>query len=65
MNHLESSFTGRNNAWRYVVMIVAVLIASNTIGAVPLIVAYALKAASDPSVISAITENPNDFSVLA
>ncbi len=45
-------------------MIAAVLIASNTIGAVPLIVAYALKAASDPSVISAITENPNDFSVL-
>src|SRR5512140_1105729 len=64
MNHLESSFEGKNNAWRYVVMIAALLVASNTIGALPLIVAYAIRSAADPSIISAITANPNDMSVL-
>lgn len=64
MNHLESSFTGKNDAWRYVVMIAALLIASNTVGALPLIVAYAIRSAADPSVISSIAANPNDMSVL-
>ncbi len=45
-------------------MFVAVLVASNTIGALPLIIAYVVKAASDLSVISAIADNPNDLSVL-
>ena len=39
MNHLESSFKGKNALWRYVIMFAVVLIASNTIGAIPLIVA--------------------------
>lgn len=64
MNHLESSFTGKNHIWRYIVMAAAVLIASNTIGAIPLIVAFGIKAASDPEVFSAIAENPNDLSIL-
>jgi len=64
MNHLESSFTGKNGVWRYVVMFIAVLASSNTIGAFPLLVAYIMKAASDPDVISEIASNPNDLGVL-
>jgi membrane protease YdiL (CAAX protease family) len=64
MNHLESSFTGKNGLWRYVVMFAAVLIASNTIGAFPLLIAYVMKAASDPEVISEIAANPNNLGVL-
>jgi membrane protease YdiL (CAAX protease family) len=64
MNHLESTFTGKNSFWRYIVMIVAVLIVANTIGALPLILSAALKSASNPEVISQLTANPNDYSVL-
>ena len=32
MNHLESSFTGRNRLWRYVVMFAAVLVAYKHLG---------------------------------
>jgi uncharacterized protein len=64
MNHLESSFSGKNSFWRYVVMFAAVLVASNTIGAVPLLIAYVMKASSNPEVISEIAANPNDLSVL-
>ena len=64
MKHLESSFIGKNHPWRYIVMLVAVLIASNTIGAGPLVIAYAIKAAADPGVISDIAANPNDLGVL-
>jgi len=64
MRHLESAFAGKNGFWRYLVMFVAVLVASNTIGAFPLIIAYIMKAASDPAVISEIADNPNDLGVL-
>lgn len=64
MNHLESAFTGRNSLWRYIVMIAAVLIASNTIGAVPLLLGMLLKSASTPEVFSQLAANPNDYSVL-
>jgi membrane protease YdiL (CAAX protease family) len=64
MNHLESSFSGKNSPWRYIVMFIAVLIASNTIGAIPLLIAYIGKAASDPEVISKIAADPNDLGVL-
>jgi membrane protease YdiL (CAAX protease family) len=64
MNHLESSFAGKNSPWRYIVMFAAVLIASNTIGAIPLLIAYLGKAATDPGVISEIANNPNDLGVL-
>jgi membrane protease YdiL (CAAX protease family) len=64
MSHLESSFSGKNHLWRYVVMIVVLLAASNTVGALPLIVAIAIKASSNPEVISGLTANPNDFGIL-
>lgn len=64
MKHLESTFKGRNSLWRYIVMIAAVLIASNTIGAIPLFVGMLVKSASTPEVFSQLAANPNDYSVL-
>jgi membrane protease YdiL (CAAX protease family) len=64
MNHLESTFTGKNSFWRYVIMFAVVLIVSNTIGAIPLLVALFLKSGSNPAVFSQIAANPNDFSVI-
>ncbi len=64
MNHLESTFSGQNSAWRYIVMFAAVLIVSNTIGALPLIIAMVHKSASDPAIFSQIASNPNDFSII-
>ena len=42
-------------------MFAAVLIASNTIGGIPLIVAMVLRSASDPDVLGKISANPNDI----
>jgi membrane protease YdiL (CAAX protease family) len=64
MNHLESTFTGKNSLWRYVVMIAVVLIVSNTIGALPLLIAISVRSVSNPEVLSQISANPNDYSVL-
>jgi membrane protease YdiL (CAAX protease family) len=64
MNHLESSFEGKNNLWRYLVMIVAVLLASNTIGGIPMFVAYGIKAAGNPEIISKLAANPSDIGAL-
>jgi|APIni6443716594_1056825.scaffolds.fasta_scaffold17842_2 hypothetical protein len=64
MNHLESSFTGKNSPWRYIVMFAVILIATNTVGAIPLLIGYISKAASDPSIVTDIAKNPNDLGVL-
>jgi membrane protease YdiL (CAAX protease family) len=64
MNHLESAFKGKNNFWRYLVMIVAVLLASNTIGSIPLFIGYGIKAASNPEITEKLASNPSDFSVM-
>ncbi len=64
MNHLESSFTGKNGFWRYIVMFAAVLLASNTIGAIPIFIAYAIRAAADPGVVTDIANNPGNLGVL-
>lgn len=64
MNHLESSFTGKNAFWRYLIMVVAVLAASNTIGAIPLFLSVLARSASDPDVASKLAVNPNDLTVL-
>ena len=63
MNHLESAFKGKNSFWRYVAMVASVLIVSNTIGNIPILISFALKA-SDPGTIARIAANPNDLSVL-
>jgi uncharacterized protein len=64
MNHLESTFAGKNSFWRYVVMFAAVLIVSNTIGAIPLLTTLLIKSVSNPGVFSQLAVNPNDFSVI-
>jgi membrane protease YdiL (CAAX protease family) len=64
MNHLKSAFEGKNNLWRYIVMIVAVLIASNTVGALPLLLAILVKSGAAPDIVSQLAANPNDYSVL-
>jgi hypothetical protein len=64
MTHLESTFTGKNSFWRYIVMIAVVLIVSNTIGAIPLLIALFIKSASDPTVFTQLAANPNDFSAV-
>jgi uncharacterized protein len=60
MNHLESSFTGKNAFWRYFIMLLAVLAASNTIGSIPLFISIA----KNPEAAAALTANPNDLSIL-
>ena len=65
MNHLESVFTGKNNFWRYFVMLAAVFLASNTIGGIPLYIVIGVKAASNPEIISKIADaNSYDIGVL-
>lgn len=64
MNHLESSFTGRNAVWRYIVMFVAILLATNTIGALPLLLGYSSRVADDPDLIGKIADDPGNLGVL-
>jgi hypothetical protein len=64
MKHLESAFRGKNSFWRYVVMFAAVLLVSNTIGGIPMFIAYAKRVATNPEIIAKITANPSDLSVL-
>ncbi len=64
MNHLESTFTGKNGLWRYIVMFIIVLAVSNTIGALPLIIQMMLRSSSNPEIFSQLSANPNDYSVL-
>ena len=45
-------------------MIVAIFAATNTIGAIPLLISMSIKAVSDPAVLDAIASSPNDLSVL-
>jgi uncharacterized protein len=64
MNHLESSFTGKNSFWRYIVLIALLIAVLNTIGAVPLLIALAVRSVSDPTVITKLAANTQDLSVL-
>jgi len=64
MNHLESSITGRNHLWRYIVMFALILVISNTIGALPLLIAVLAKSAGNPDVFSKLADNPNDLGAL-
>jgi len=60
MNHLESSFTGKNAFWRYSVMVIAIFAATNTIGSIPLIISMI----AHPESVTKLAENPTDLSVL-
>jgi hypothetical protein len=64
MAHLESSFKGRNGLWRYAVMIGAVFVAANTVGAIPLIIGIAIQSFRNPEAIVSLSSNPYDLSYL-
>lgn len=64
MNHLEAAFKGKNSLWRYIVMFAVVFVVSNTIGALPLLIALIIKSTSNPEVLNQISVNPNDLSIL-
>ena len=64
MKHLESAFKGKNSFWRYIVMFGSVLIVSNTIGGIPIFIAYANKVVTNPEIIAELKANPSDLSVL-
>src|SRR5664280_899513 len=64
MNHLESSFSGKNALWRYLLMILAVLAASNTIGSIPIFISMGISSAADPAVLKRLAADPNDLTVL-
>lgn len=64
MNHLESAFAGKNGFWRYLVMLAAVFLVSNTIGALPLLLGLLFKSISNPEIFSIVAANPNDYRVM-
>lgn len=64
MNHLEASFSGKNDFWRYLIMLIIVLLASNTIGAIPLFISIWTRSAEHPGMIEALSDNPNDLSLI-
>jgi membrane protease YdiL (CAAX protease family) len=45
-------------------MVAMLFAATNTVGAIPLLIAMGIKSAANPLVISQLAENPNDLSVL-
>jgi uncharacterized protein len=59
MNHLESAFKSKNGLWRYLVMIVALLVVVNSIGSLPLFTGYWIKVAAHPEIAGKIAENPS------
>lgn len=64
MKHLEAAFRGKNAWWRYLVMVVAILVVSNIIGAMPLIIVMVVRMVSDPEAAAAIASDPNNLSAL-
>jgi len=64
MNHLESSFKGKNSLWRYIVMIFVMLVVANTIGSLPLLISMFVKSATNPDIFTQFSANPGDYSVL-
>jgi len=64
MNHLEASFYGKNSFWRYLIMIVAIFAATNSIGAIPILIVIASRSAADPSIIEKLSTDPNNLGAL-
>lgn len=59
MKHLEYSFVGKNNLWRYIVFIVLIFAATNTIGSLPISIISLIKSSYDPGVLSKIASDLN------
>ena len=64
MKHLEASFTGKNQFWRYLVMIALIIVVLNTIGVLPLLVSLVVRSLSNPEVLNELAANKTDLSVL-
>jgi uncharacterized protein len=64
MKHIQFSFNGKNAEWRYVVMIGAIFLATNSIGAIPLLIGYGIKMFTNPEVINRLAEDPQNMSLL-
>ncbi|MBE0674696.1 MAG: CPBP family intramembrane metalloprotease [Bacteroidales bacterium] len=64
MKHLEASFIGKNQVWRYLVMIVAVVLAANTVGAIPIVFFYIKALVTDPGAAESFSANPSDVTLL-
>jgi len=52
MEHLRNSFIGKNNFWRYLVMIVVVFLVTNTVGVIPLLITGLIKSVSNPDILT-------------
>ena len=52
MEHLKNSFIGKNNFWRYLIMIAVIFLATNTIGAIPLLITGLIKSVSNSNILS-------------
>jgi membrane protease YdiL (CAAX protease family) len=59
MKHLELSFTGKNNFWRYILMILLIFLATNTIGSLPLTIVSLVKSAGNNHALSEISSDLN------
>jgi len=64
MKHIENSFEGKNAIWRYLIMIGAILVATNTIGAIPILAGYISKMFTNPDVIEKLAADPQNLSLL-
>ena len=60
MKHLEYAFDGKNQIWRYIVLLALVFIISNTIGSIPLAVMIGISVVRDGA--AEMPENIMDFS---
>ncbi len=63
MNHLERALDQQNQFWKYLVNIVAAFVASNLIGAIPLVSVIAYKTAKSAGTIQPNPHNLADLSV--
>lgn len=59
----ESALKGKNAFWRYLVMFVVVFAATNTIGALPLVIAIIVKGLNNPEMLDSAGANVLDLSV--
>jgi len=59
----ESALKGKTHFWRYLVLFVGAFLASNTIGAIPLLIVMGIALAKDPALLENAGSNIADLSV--
>jgi len=64
MEHLKNSFIGKNNIWRYLIMIAVIFLATNTIGAIPFLIASFVNSGADPNIMAQISSSGDFFSIV-